>query len=272
MNKELRIGVGVKSSCSNGFDLVRDTLVPIAKKTQKIVAFTLAETLIVIGVIGIVSALTLPNLNNTTGDKEKVAKVKKVYQNLNDALGRAEAVYGPYSDWFINDGDNAKAKAKRAGERITEFMKVSKTCGTDKNSGCFNSGDILALKNGNGELASPESFDTVYKIITADGTSIAFVSNATVRVDIDGPTKGKNTFGYDFFEFNYDNERGYIPENFGLTTVEGLYRALISEYGGQVSASWIINYDNADYLEFAKTSDNKCKNGTTPTEANPRCK
>ena len=61
---------------------------------RKFLAFTLAETLIVMGIIGIVSALTLPNLNSSTGEKEKVAKVKKIYSNLNDALGRAVAVYG----------------------------------------------------------------------------------------------------------------------------------------------------------------------------------
>ena len=44
------------------------------------------------GIIGVVAALTLPNLNSSTGDKEKVAKVKKIYSNLNDAFGRAEAV------------------------------------------------------------------------------------------------------------------------------------------------------------------------------------
>ena len=54
---------------------------------RKTIAFTLAETLIVMGIIGIVSALTLPNLNSSTGEKEKVAKVKKIYQNLSDALG-----------------------------------------------------------------------------------------------------------------------------------------------------------------------------------------
>ena len=48
---------------------------------KKFLAFTLAETLIVMGIIGIVSALTLPNLNSSTGEKEKVAKVKKIYQS-----------------------------------------------------------------------------------------------------------------------------------------------------------------------------------------------
>ena len=37
---------------------------------KKNLAFTLAEVLIVIGIIGVVAALTLPNLNHATGDKD----------------------------------------------------------------------------------------------------------------------------------------------------------------------------------------------------------
>ncbi len=66
---------------------------------RKALAFTLAETLIVMGIIGVVAALTIPNLNSSTADKEKVAKVKKIYSNLNDAIGRAQAVYGPVEEW-----------------------------------------------------------------------------------------------------------------------------------------------------------------------------
>ena len=67
---------------------------------KRFFAFTLADTLIVMGIIGIVSALTLPHLNSSTGEKEKVAKVKKLYSNLNDAYGRAVVTYGPFKSWF----------------------------------------------------------------------------------------------------------------------------------------------------------------------------
>ena len=66
------------------------------------------------GIIGVVAALTLPNLNSSTGDKEKVAKVKKIYSNLEDAYGRATAVYGPFDEWFKND-TTAEQKNKRFG-------------------------------------------------------------------------------------------------------------------------------------------------------------
>ena len=62
--------------------------------------------MVVIGIIGVVAALTLPNLNSSTGDKEKVVKLQKIYSNLQDAFGRAEIVYGPYDEWFVNDGDD----------------------------------------------------------------------------------------------------------------------------------------------------------------------
>ena len=41
---------------------------------KKGLAFTLAETLVVMGIIGVVAALTIPNLNQATGEKEIVAR------------------------------------------------------------------------------------------------------------------------------------------------------------------------------------------------------
>ncbi|MBR1680385.1 type II secretion system protein, partial [bacterium] len=57
-------------------------------KFQKKSAFTLAETLIVMGIIGVVAALTIPSLTNSTNNKDVVAKVRKAHTNLEDAFGR----------------------------------------------------------------------------------------------------------------------------------------------------------------------------------------
>ena len=225
---------------------------------KRFLAFTLAETLIVIGVIGIVSALTLPNLNSSTGDKERVAKVKKIYQNLTDAFNRAEAVYGHYEEWFINDGDDMQKWAKRTGERLIEFMKISKDCGTAGGGKC------LSGNNDNDERS--------YKFITADGMSVMLRPDTDnhecqIRVDIDGPNKGSYTGGLDYFMFSFENNN-VVPKHFNDSFTNLVQH---SYNGGNGAAAWIIRYDNADYLQFVNNSG-KCKNGNTVTETNPRCK
>ncbi|MBR2526259.1 type II secretion system protein [bacterium] len=238
------------------------------------IAFTLAETLIVIGVIGIVSALTLPNLNSSTGEKEKAAKVQKIYQNISDAFGRAEAVYGTFTDWFVNDGNNNDIKNNRMGERVTEFMKISKNCKQEQNKGCFTGSNVLNIR-GSVSSSSYDSDTSAYKIVTSDGTSMNFTTDGTdkgtITVDIDGPTKGSNTLGKDIFNFVWygdKQELGFTPTCQNVDFA-GLVSNLYND--GYCAAEWIIRYDNADYLQFTNTSG-KCKNGNTVSEANPRCK
>ena len=47
------------------------------------------------------------------------------------ASGRAEAVYGSYGEWLVID-TSLRDRRKRFGECITEFMKISKNCCTNK--------------------------------------------------------------------------------------------------------------------------------------------
>ncbi len=220
----------------------------------KAIAFTLAETLIVMGIIGVVAALTLPNLNQSTNNKEKVVKVKKVYQNLNDAIGRAQAVYGPVDEWFVNDSTQA-TQTTRFGERLTEFMKLSKNCKMTK--GCYDSGS--------GTSSS-------YQFILADGTSVsldASINSVSFNVDIDGLNKGKGGSGIDLFRFiaNPTTNFSVEPCGGGSTYTYGASKMLVS-CPGQGCARWVIDYDNMDYLKL--DSSGKCPNGRAlDVEASP---
>ena len=218
------------------------------------------------GIIGIVSALTLPNLNSSTGEKEKIAKVKKLHQNLDDAIGRATAVYGPIDEWKTLDSE-ATAQQTRFGDRLTEFMKVSKNCGMTANQGCFaKTPKTLDGRN----YDSFKDSSSVYKFILADGSSVLINPGGGILVDIDGPNKGKNTWGIDLFAFvKGDDNTSYVPMGQGAK-VSAFISELKPTAKGLVAAGWVINYDNMDYLKL--TSEGKCPNGTTPTEENPRCK
>ena len=230
------------------------------------IAFTLAETLIVMGVIGIVSALTLPNLNASTGEKEKIAKVKKIYQNLNDALGRAVAVYGPLDEWFTGDSTIA-LKNKRFGELITEFMKISKNCELGSNESCFKSN--IGYISSSTQENPLGNYSNVYKFITADGTGILIAIEAfgqdRIYIDIDGPNKGQNKFGVDIFTFEIDrNENNIGTDNSGYS-----FSTLLTTGSGFGPTAWVINYDNMDYMKANSTGKCSNSNVTLNASANP---
>lgn len=54
-------------------------------------AFTLAEVLITLGIIGIVAALTLPALVASNKEKARVTNLKKIYSQMQNAWNMAFA-------------------------------------------------------------------------------------------------------------------------------------------------------------------------------------
>ena len=195
---------------------------------RKILAFTLAETLIVMGIIGIVSALTLPNLNSSTGEKEKVAKIMKLYRDLNDAHGRVSAVYGPIDEWIRDAHGNSDDE--KLFERVTEFLKVSKS-------------DVNNLT-----------------AILADGTELKISANKCVDnsshygskfcgyliTDIDGPNKGKNKLGVDIFRFDLLLD-GVYPD--GMDSSTGKNACVMVNNEPYSCTRWIVENGNMDYLK-----------------------
>ena len=257
-------------------------------------AFTLAETLIVIGILGVVAALTLPNLNHATGDKERVTRVKKAYSALTEAFDRAQAVYGDYDTW----ADHNCSTGQCIMRRMSEFMKVSKDCITNVNAGCWTYG------KGSGNEAAGTYFnqrgngfggDGMYPaVITADGMAIRFVTRGYSKdeehysfpcfeVDIDGPNKGKSYYGLDIFFFSANNNglvAGITGNNdFSCTSVETSGEGTATQFStlvkkiynsGYCQSYWIINYDNMDYVKFTDEKGT-CDNGNVVTESNPSC-
>ena len=63
------------------------------------VAFTLAEVLITLGIIGVVAAMTLPTLIAKHEKQEVVTKLKKVYSVMNQAIQMSETVNGEAKYW-----------------------------------------------------------------------------------------------------------------------------------------------------------------------------
>ena len=218
------------------------------------------------GVIGIVAALTIPNLNASTNDAEKVAKFKKIYAELNEAYNRAVAKYGPVATWFTGITDREALSAKYI-DRLTEFMKVTKTCGSnyDAEVDCMMSNHKYSLNGGLGKnsdyrsaiLADGSSFGV--SIISSTCTNIyydqpsdRYIWCGYINLDIDGPRKGKNTFGIDLFQLAITKE-GIMPARDSSSELaSNMYGCTNS---GSACGRWIMDHGNMDYLKASHTDD-----------------
>lgn len=224
-------------------------------------AFTLAETLVVMGIIGVVAALTIPNLSSSTANKENVARVQKAYSTLNEAFERVQAEYGNIQRWPSRDfdwnGDNA---TDIFANRMSEYLKVSKNCARNANQGCMASSVkfLNGTSTSSGYAAANDAKTSVYKMILADGTGLAIqVASGAIymNVDIDGPRKGSGTFGKDLFGFTYDNGGG--SENQKQKLVPANTANLSSSFvTGEGLTAWVIETGNMDYL---KAVNGTCK-------------
>lgn len=72
-------------------------------------AFTLAEVLITLGIIGVVAAMTLPALVASHRKTEVETKLKKFYSVMNQAINMTNAEYGEPKYWWKDCGASGSA-------------------------------------------------------------------------------------------------------------------------------------------------------------------
>ena len=83
-------------------------------------AFTLAEVLITLGIIGIVAAMTLPSLIGKWQKKATVTQLKRTYTVLAQAVQRSIADYGDPSGWGLEWFYNTDP----TGENLQKFIET----------------------------------------------------------------------------------------------------------------------------------------------------
>ena len=95
-------------------------------------AFTLAEVLITLGIIGVVAAMTLPTLIQKYQEKVTVNKLKKMYSVLSQA-------YNLYRiDNELEIIPYTAEGAEKAFNIFKPYLKIATDCGTTNSAaGCF---------------------------------------------------------------------------------------------------------------------------------------
>mgnify|MGYP005755023083 FL=1 len=100
----------------------------VSIKNIKKLAFTLAEVLITLGIIGSIAALTLPGLIQNYKKSVAENELKKVYSLLNQVVLRSEADNGPaiYWDWEAYQNDGYKYN-EFFNKYFAPYLQVTKT-------------------------------------------------------------------------------------------------------------------------------------------------
>lgn len=134
-------------------------------------AFTLAEVLITLGILGVVIAITLPLLMQSYKRYEYSAKIKKFYSEYSQAVLQAEVEYGSALYWERDASD-----ARIVNERILPKLKY-----------------LQALQNISGGFLEVR-FENGSKVVFATGNCIDMI------FDANGNRK-PNQYGIDRWDF-----------------------------------------------------------------------
>lgn len=185
-------------------------------------AVTYAELIIVLGVIGIISMLLIPVLNNQY-ELVNIVKLKKSYAVAANAYEQAIMQDGTPDMWdLVGEGD--PTGLANINNAISQNLHVVKNCNTGE--GCFPEDTYKNLKSV--DSTNNINNDTTYtKMLLADGTSIAIKqlnsncedswgNSATLQnvcgivlMDVNGKTS-PNQYGVDTFGFAF-TKNGLVP-------------------------------------------------------------
>lgn len=228
--------------------MLKQEIVSNGGKMKKRNAFTLAEVLITLGIIGIVAAMTLPTLVANHRNKELQTRFKKAYSTLWNVHQRMIADYGGvYSifiqkDWDSNSSPLLVTKKYEQIEAFAKYFSGAKICDYSKSYlSCSGKSLPAEYKTYTGNKNASFSADTTFDraIITNDGMSFFFGSvtyrNARIYFDTNGTAKGPNRLGFDLFAFDISSDDKIIfPKNIGNGTA-GAYED-DEELGGTIGA------------------------------------
>ena len=216
--------------------------------SSKKVAFTLAEILITLGIIGIVAALTIPTLISKYQEKVLENQFKKSYAILNQALLSAQSQFGylPKCYYPWEGGNLAEmSDCRQLTANFLASLKITKTCKDHAyENGCIPEyrgvDDILKEQHKDDEDYDEDYWQdyatincggfntdkilnnkTVYNL--ADGTILFFFSNNScviTAMDING-MKGPNKWGYDLYALTIRSDGNRFRFGFtGCSSVE----------------------------------------------------
>lgn len=189
--------------------------------------FTLAEVLITLGIIGVVAALTLPNLITQYQKSATVQGLKVAYSLLSQAVQKSVSENGEINEW-----DYSLSSADFDETYLIPYLKIVKKC---EGAECISTDDFHGYYQLNGSKYT--QIDKSYILSNgmilmkdAAGISLGFI---VYMIDING-NKRPNKMGRDIFSFylfNHDTLTEASHKNVTKDIKSNLYPGSLDEKG-----------------------------------------
>lgn len=225
-------------------------------------AFTLAEVLIVLGIIGVVAELTIPTVMQNVQYAATVSQLKKSYTTLAQAYMLAVKEDGTPDSWNLVAADSPVG-AEEMINKLAPYLKITKNCGTTGND-CFPNVNYRMLDGS--DWGNANSSSTCARAQLADGSllmantqgncnnnygSMPALQNGcgSYRIDVNG-FKKPNQYGIDFFMF-YLTKDGIVPTGTSQESSSqfSFDTTCKNKVSGRGCTAWVIYNGNMDYLK-----------------------
>ena len=211
---------------------------------SKMKAFTLAEVLLVVAIIGITAAIALPNLSQNVDEDKYIMLTKTTYNELDSSFARMLA--NKSLEEIIDDAGatTSAAKAKAIVDELSKYVKMGTNCGNEITK-CHNSSKKYVEYDGSSieDKTFGKSFSDAAAAFTLPSGAVAIIynydtSNAfNIYFDVDG-VKGPSKKGVDIFDVKIYEEGLRTITNADSGSIEPDYQAL----------DWVLSIGNMDYL------------------------
>ena len=173
-------------------------------RIKKRMAFTLAEVLITLGIIGVIAALTIPGLITNIQKTQTAAQLKKAYADISVGVRMAEEEFGDITGWtYDNKTSSAIACAGLFDTYIMPFMKFSRRELVKSELQYYTANgskeNQLAVLRGNSVAYTLLSGTQMIVSNNSIGTTGGSMSKIEMILDLNGYNSKPNRFGRDAF-------------------------------------------------------------------------
>lgn len=197
-------------------------------------AFTLAEVLITLGIIGVIAAMTIPSLMNQIQDRQLKEAAKAAYSKASQAVQQMKLDEGGSLNSYFGANGTSFQPA------FIKYFKIAQDCGL---SNCVNTAIYTSLT---GDTTDTSKIN-MGQFITTDGMFWGIGNWSSpplyITVDVNGYGKGPNIYGRDVFMFQISNNNNVLPmgaDNTALSAPGFCNRASHSSAQGLACMNYVM--------------------------------